>query len=85
MLVDAARSMPQTFDTHAVIEELQRSNPQPYTRDLYRFVHHDDPINRLHAEIGRRLLMVSFVQKTRKVLGRNIRGRNSYSQEWGRT
>jgi hypothetical protein len=41
MLAEAARVPHVPFDTHAVIEELQRANPQSYTRDLYRFVHHD--------------------------------------------
>jgi hypothetical protein len=84
MLGDAANVSPQTFDTHAVIEEIQREYPQAYTRDLYRFVAHHDPITSLHAEIGRRLLTLPFLRKTRKVPGRNIRGRRSYAQEWER-
>jgi hypothetical protein len=82
MLLDAADAMPQSFDTHALIEGLQRSNPQEYTRDLYRFVHHSDPFTSLHAEIGRRLLTVDTLQKIRKVRGRNVRGQLSSSQEW---
>src|SRR5580698_9073737 len=39
MLADAADAMPASFDTHAVIEELQRSQPQAYVHDLYRLVH----------------------------------------------
>ena len=84
MLADAARVPPVPFDTHAVIEELQRANPQSYTRDLCRFVHHDDPFIGLHAEIGRRLLTIPSLRKTRKVKGRNLRGRTSNSQEWSR-
>jgi len=84
MLADAALVPPVPFDTHDVIEELQRANPQSYTRDLYRFVNHDDPFTSLHAEIGRRLLTVPFLRKIRKVRGRNVRGCTSYSQQWRR-
>jgi len=84
MLADAASVPRVPFDTHAVIEELQRANPQSYTLDLYRFVHHADPFTSLHAEIGRRLLNIPFLRKTRKVPGRNVRGRTSNSQEWSR-
>jgi len=82
MLNDAVDTMPSTFETHGVIEELQRSEPQAYVRDLYRFVEHADPITSLHAEIGRRLLTVDSIRKIRKVPGPNIRGRKSYNQEW---
>lgn len=82
MLRDAADAMQRTFDTHALIEEIQRSHPQEYTRDLYRFVHHPDPITSLHAQIGRRLLSIGTLRKTSKVLGRNIRGRTSSNQQW---
>lgn len=34
MLLTAVSKMPTIFDSHAIIEELQRSNPQSYTRDL---------------------------------------------------
>ncbi len=50
MLANAARVPQPPFDTHAVIEELQRANPQAYALDLYRFVHHHDPFTRLHAD-----------------------------------
>jgi hypothetical protein len=82
MLIDAADAMPRQFDTHDLIEALQRSNPQEYVRDLYRFVHHADPFTSLHAEIGRRLLGVISLEKIRKVRGRNVRGRISASQQW---
>src|SRR5216683_5330553 len=84
MLSDAADAMQDPFDTHAVIEELQRSHPQEYTRDLYRHVHQYDPITSLHAEIGRRLLSVRSIQKTTKVLGRNLRGRTTFNKQWRR-
>jgi hypothetical protein len=82
MLLDAVATMPPIFDTHAIIEEIQRSNPQSYTRDLYRFVNHRDPFVSLHAEIGRRLLTIPALQKTRKVQGRNVRAGNSLNQQW---
>jgi len=85
MLVDAAGAMPPYFDTHDLIAELQRSYPQQYARDLYRFVHHSDPFIGLHAEIGKRLRWVDSVQKTRKVRGPNVRGRISSCQQWRRT
>jgi hypothetical protein len=56
MLIHAVATMPVYFDTHELIEELQRSCPQEYTRDLCRFVQHRDPFIGLHAEIGKRLL-----------------------------
>ncbi len=40
MLANSARVPQPPFDTHAVIEELQRANPRAYALDLYRFVHH---------------------------------------------
>ena len=84
MLDAAARAITPTFDTHAVIQELQRSQPQAYARDLCRLLHHTDPITSLHAEIGRRLLMLVSIVKVTKVRGSNIRGRSSYCQQWRR-
>ena len=86
MLNDAIGAMPVTFDSHAIIEALMTARPREYVHDLYEhyLTAQDDPIKELHAAIGRRLAGLGTLTKTRKVLSRNVRGRDTENQEWRR-
>jgi hypothetical protein len=59
-----------------------QSNPREYTIDLYAYVDADDPIQQLHAAIGKRLSGLGTLRKTCKVNSPNVRGDATENQEW---
>jgi hypothetical protein len=74
------------FDSHDVIQHIMRRYPQQYTMDLYSFVAKDDPIHRLHASIGQRLLAIELIEKADadKTPSPNVRGNDNNNQKWRR-
>jgi hypothetical protein len=75
--------MDDTFDSHDFIFEIMRRFPRQYTHTLYECRRSKDPIQTLHAKIGRKLLEFSDrVAKTKKKSTRNVRGLPSANQQW---
>lgn len=54
--------------------------------DLYSFVAQPDPIQSLHASIGKRLLGIDSIEKagTDKLQSANVRGNETDNQKWRR-
>jgi hypothetical protein len=71
------------FESHDFIFEMMRRFPREYTYALYECRRAKDPIQTLHAKIGRKLSgMKERVGKTRKKTSRNVRGLPSTNQFW---
>ena len=72
------------FDSHDFIFEMMRRFPREYTFSLYQCRRSKDPIQTLHAKIGRKLL--DFDGRIRKVAkkkaSRGVRGLPSQNQHW---
>ena len=77
--------MEDNFDSHDFIFEMMRFFPREYTHALYECRRAKDPIQTLHAKIGRKLLTFSDrIVKRRKGASRNPRGLPSRNQYWGK-
>lgn len=75
--------MPDEFDSHDFIFEMMRRFPREYTHSLYECRRAKDPIQTLHAKIGRKLAgMKERMAKTRRKTSRNVRGLPSTNQFW---
>ena len=75
--------MEDQFDSHDFIFEMMRRFPQEYTKALYECRRAKDPIQTLHAKIGRKLLdFRPQIRKTRRKSSRNVRGLPSTNQYW---
>ncbi len=75
--------MEDEFESHDFIFEMMRRFPREYTHSLYECRRAKDPIQTLHAKIGRKLsLMKGRISKTRKITSRNVRGLPSTNQFW---
>ena len=71
------------FESHDFIFEMMRHFPREYTYSLYECRRAKDPIQTLHAKIGRKLSdLKGRVAKTRKKSSRNVRGLTSTNQFW---
>ena len=71
------------FDSHDFIFEMMRHFPREYTNALYECRRAKDPIQTLHAKIGRKLLeFKGSIKKTRRTSSRNTRGLPSRNQHW---
>jgi hypothetical protein len=71
------------FDSHDFIFEMMRRFPREYTKALYECRRSKDPIQTLHAQIGRKLLEFDGrIKKTRRKSSRNVRGLPSENQYW---
>jgi len=71
------------FDSHDFIFEMMRRFPREYTFSLYECRRSKDPIQTLHAKIGRKLLGFSdVIRKTERASSRNVRGLPSGNQHW---
>jgi hypothetical protein len=71
------------FESHDFIFEMMRRFPREYTHALYECRRAKDPIQTLHAKIGRKLAgMKGRIGKTRKKTSRNVRGLTSTNQFW---
>ena len=71
------------FESHDFIFEMMRRFPREYTVALYECRRAKDPIQTLHAKIGRKLSgMKGRISKTRKKTSRNVRGLPSTNQFW---
>ncbi|MBN1163385.1 MAG: hypothetical protein JXB45_02290 [Candidatus Krumholzibacteriota bacterium] len=76
-------NMENDFDSHDFIFEMMRHFPRQYTNALYQCRRSKDPIQTLHAKIGRKLLgFEGKIVKTRKKASRNTRGLPSTNQHW---
>ena len=76
-------SMEDEFESHDFIFEMMRRFPREYTHSLYECRRAKDPIQTLHAKIGRKLSdMKGRIVKTRKKSSRNVRGLTSTNQFW---
>lgn len=76
-------SMDDQFDSHDFIFGMMRRFPREYTNALYECRRSKDPIQTLHAMIGRKLLSFSdTIRKTRRKASRNVRGLPSENQRW---
>jgi len=80
----AINSLPDVFDTHAVIQTLMMIAPRQYAGDLCA-TSGEDPIQNLHASNGRRLLDFGVIEPTKKVSSANVRGQENKNQEWSKT
>ena len=77
------KNMPDEFDSHDFIFDMMRHFPRQYTNALYQCRRSKDPIQTLHAKIGRKLLgFEGQIAKTRKKSSRNPRGLPSTNQHW---
>ncbi|HSG28313.1 MAG TPA: hypothetical protein VLA34_07515 [Candidatus Krumholzibacterium sp.] len=75
--------MEDQFDSHDFIFEMMRQFPRQYTYSLYECRRSKDPIQTLHAKIGRKLLEFDGrILKTRRSASRNTRGLPSRNQHW---
>ena len=75
--------MEDEFESHDFIFEMMRHFPREYTLSLYECRRAKDPIQTLHAKIGRKLSgMKGRISKTRKKTSRNVRGLTSTNQFW---
>jgi hypothetical protein len=73
------------FESHDFIFEMMRHFPREYTNSLYECRRAKDPIQTLHAKIGRKLSEMDGLSKTRKKTSRNVRGLPSTNQFWKKT
>jgi len=75
--------MEDQFDSHDFIFEIMRKFPREYTNALYECRRSKDPIQTLHAKIGRKLLEFRpHIRKTKRKSSRNVRGLPSANQYW---
>jgi hypothetical protein len=82
ILEQAIVAIPEVeFDTHRIIRELMINACRQYADDLGA-TPGLDPIMALHSAIGTRMLSISSVKPTKKVLSMNVRGQNTENQEW---
>ncbi len=71
------------FDSHDFIFEMMRRFPREYTSSLYECRRSKDPIQTLHAKIGRKLLEFGdLIRKAERTSSRNVRGLPSGNQHW---
>ena len=71
------------FDSHDFIFEMMRRFPREYTGSLYECRRSKDPIQTLHAKIGRKLLDFRHrIRKMQRSSSRNVRGLPSENQHW---
>jgi len=79
-------TMNEQFDSHDFIFEMMRHFPREYTNALYECRRSKDPIQTLHAMIGKKLLdFRPRIHKTRRKASRNVRGLHSENQYWRKT
>jgi hypothetical protein len=81
ILTEAIESLPEVFDSHAVIRKVMTQHPRQYADDLGETAG-NDPIRTLHAAIGSRLAAFEAITKVEKVSGTNIRGGENENQQW---
>lgn len=75
--------MEDRFDSHDFIFEMMRHFPREYTHALYECRRSKDPIQTLHAKIGRKLLeFEDRIGKSHRRSTRNTRGLPSRNQFW---
>jgi hypothetical protein len=75
--------MEDDFDSHDFIFEMMRRFPRQYTVALYECRRAKDPIQTLHAKIGRKLSEYGArISKSRRKKSRNVRGLHSGNQFW---
>jgi hypothetical protein len=78
--------MGDEFESHDFIFEMMRRFPREYTFSLYECRRAKDPIQTLHAKIGRKLSeMKGRIRKTRRKTSQNVRGLPSTNQFWRKT
>ena len=71
------------FDSHDFIFDMMRHYPREYAKALYECRRSKDPIQSLHAKIGKKLLDFNrTIRKVRKKSSRNVRGLPSTNQYW---
>jgi hypothetical protein len=71
------------FDSHDFIFEMMRRHPREYTFSLFECRRSKDPIQTLHAKIGRKLLEFGdLIRKVERKSSRNVRGLPSDNQHW---
>jgi hypothetical protein len=76
-------SLEGRFDSHDFIFEMMRRFPREYTASLYECRRSKDPIQTLHAKIGRKLLeFADLIRKTERKSSQNARGLPSGNQHW---
>jgi hypothetical protein len=74
--------LPETFESHHVIQAVMTAHPQEYVRELYENVTAVDPIRTTHAVIGRTLHRIPGIVAVRRVENANVRGRETENQQW---
>jgi len=82
LLAAVVRPMPNSFDSHEVIQVLMTKHPKEYVSELYQNVRSDDPIRVTHSEIGRALHRVPGLRTNGRVDSVNVRGPVTENQRW---
>jgi hypothetical protein len=82
ILIAAVSGLPETFESHHVIQAVMTSHPQEYVRELYENVTAVDPIRTTHAVIGRTLHRIPGIVAARRVDSANVRGPETENQQW---
>ncbi|WP_372721455.1 hypothetical protein [Novipirellula sp.] len=75
--------LPNSFDSHQLIQAIMTIYPQEYVRQLYENVAAIDPIRTTHAKIERRIhLIPSVAAAPQRVESENVRGPETRNQQW---
>jgi hypothetical protein len=82
ILTAAVSGLPDTFESHHVIQTVMTSHPQEYVRELYKNLSAVDPILTTHAVIGRALHHIPGIVASQRVSSSNIRGPETKNQQW---
>ncbi len=82
ILAEAIESLPDVFDSHAVIRKVMTRSSPAIRRRLRVPLAGSDPILIFHASIGSRLAAFGSIMKTKKVLSTNVRGQETENQQW---
>jgi hypothetical protein len=78
ILIATINDLPETFDSHRLLQALATTHPHEYVRELAEKLETDDPIQQAHADIASQLNFAPFnnlVEKGDRVTTPNMRGR----------
>ena len=88
ILMSVVGTLPDTFDSHELIQAVMTSHPQAYVRELYEYVESADPIHETHKHIGLALKAITAItaldgiKAGDRVKSVNVRGRVTENQQW---
>ena len=74
------------FDSHDLYKAIMRVAPRAYAFELYRCADSDDPFEKLHPQIARRLATHDLHdlcrQTYQKQISQNVRGQDTRCEVW---